>query len=79
MAAFTVGGLIPLAAILLTPRDIAVPVTAVAVTVALAVTGSVSAHFGRAPKLRAMARTVGGGILAMVVTYGIGTLVGGQF
>ncbi|TWI08199.1 VIT1/CCC1 transporter family protein [Aerolutibacter ruishenii] len=78
MLAFIVGGLIPLAAILLTPRDMAVPVTAVAVIIALAVTGSVSAHLGRAPKLRAMARTVGGGILAMAVTYGIGTLVGTQ-
>jgi hypothetical protein len=35
MPAFIVGGVIPLAAILLTPRDIAVPVTAVAVLVAL--------------------------------------------
>jgi len=78
MVAFIVGGLIPLAAILLTPRDIAVLMTAIAVIIALAVTGSVSAHLGRAQKLRAMARTVGGGILAMTVTYGIGALVGGQ-
>ncbi|WP_345798208.1 VIT family protein [Castellaniella sp. MT123] len=76
MLAFTIGGLIPLAAILLTPRGIAVPVTAIAVIVALAITGSVSAHLGRAPKLRAIARTVGGGILAMAVTYGVGILVG---
>lgn len=76
MLAFIVGGVIPLAAILLTPRDLAVAVTAAAVIIALAVTGSVSAHLGRAPKLRAMARTVGGGILAMAVTYGIGALVG---
>jgi VIT1/CCC1 family predicted Fe2+/Mn2+ transporter len=55
-----------------------VTVTAIAVIIALAVAASVSAHFGRAPKLQAMARTVGGGILAMAVTYGIGALVGGQ-
>jgi len=78
MLAFIVGGLIPLAAILLTPRAIAIPVTAVAVVIALAITGSVSAYLGRAPKLRAVARTVGGGILAMAVTYGIGALVGTQ-
>lgn len=63
------------AAILLTPRDIAVPVTAIAVIIALAGTGSVSAYLGRAPKLRATACTVGGRILAMAVTYGIGALV----
>jgi VIT1/CCC1 family predicted Fe2+/Mn2+ transporter len=53
-----------------------VPVTGDAVIIALAVTGSGSAHLGRTPKLRAMARTVGGGIPAMAVTYGIGALVG---
>ena len=78
MIAFVVGGLTPLAAILLSPRTAAVPVTAVAVIVALAVTGSISAHLGRAPKLRAAFRTVGGGIVAMAVTYVIGSLVGGQ-
>ncbi len=78
MLAFLAGGAIPLAAILLSPRDIAVPVTAVAVVVALAATGSVSAHLGGAPKLRAMARTTGGGVLAMAITYGIGVLVGMQ-
>ena len=78
MLAFVAGGAIPLAAILLSAPDIAVAVTAVAVVIALVITGSVSAHLGRAPKLRAVLRTVGGGILAMAVTYGIGTLVGAQ-
>jgi len=78
MLAFIAGGVIPLAAILLSARDIAVSVTAVAVVIALGVTGSVSAHFGRAPKLRAVLRTVGGGILAMGITYSVGSLVGAQ-
>lgn len=78
MIAFIIGGLIPLAAILLSPRTIAVPVTATAVVVALATTGWVSAHLGRAPKLRAALRTMGGGILAMAITYAIGSLVGNQ-
>ena len=77
--AFIAGALIPLATILLSPRAIAVPVTAVAVVVALAITGSVSAHLGRAPKLRAVLRTIGGGIAAMAITYGVGSLIGGQF
>jgi VIT1/CCC1 family predicted Fe2+/Mn2+ transporter len=78
MAAFIVGGLVPLLAILLTPRSVAVPVTGVAVVIALAVTGSVSAHLGGAKKLRAVARTVGGGVAAMVITYSVGLLVGTQ-
>ncbi len=78
MAAFVIGGLIPLATILLSPRTIAVPVTAAATVAALAITGSISAHLGRAPKLRAAVRTTGGGILAMAITYAIGSLVGGQ-
>lgn len=78
LLAFLTGGLIPLAAILAAPRAMAVPITAIAVFLALAITGSVSAHLGRASKLRAVARTTGGGVLAMAITYGIGSLVGAQ-
>jgi VIT1/CCC1 family predicted Fe2+/Mn2+ transporter len=78
MIAFICGGLVPLLTILLTPRAIAVPVTAGAVVAALAITGSLSAHLGHAPKLRAALRTVGGGIAAMAISYGIGTMVGTQ-
>lgn len=76
MTAFLAGGLIPLAAILLSPRAIAIPVTVVAVIVALAITGSIAAELGRAPRLRAVIRITGGGIVAMAITYGIGSLVG---
>ena len=68
--------LIPLLVILLAPRDIAVPAAAVAVTVALAISGAISAHLGQAPKLQSMARMVAGGIIAMAITYGMGFLVG---
>jgi VIT1/CCC1 family predicted Fe2+/Mn2+ transporter len=78
MLAFTAGGLIPFTAILLSPRDAAVPVTAVAVVIALAITGTVSAHLGRAPKLRAALRTTGGGLLAMAITAAVGSLIGTQ-
>jgi len=78
MLAFIVGALIPLLAILLSPRETAVPVTALAVVIALAITGVGSAHLGRAPKLKAGLRTVGGGILTMAVTFGIGSLIGIQ-
>src|SRR5690606_11754836 len=79
MIAFLMGGLIRLLAILLTPRPIAIPVTALAVIAALLITGSVAAHRGRASKLRAAARTVTGGVLAMAITYAIGTFVGTEF
>jgi len=78
MLAFTLGGLIPLAAIILSSRHAAVAVTGVAVVVALAITGTVSAHLGHAPKLRAALRTIGGGVLAMAITAAVGSLFGGQ-
>lgn len=78
MVAFVVGGLVPLLAILLAPRSVAVPVTAVAVVIALAATGSASAQLGGAGKLRAVARIVVGGMGAMAITYAIGVLVGTQ-
>lgn len=78
MLAFIAGGIVPLLAILLSPASIALPLTAIAVIAALAITGSVSAHLGGASKLIAAARTVGGGVLAMTLTYALGALVGTQ-
>jgi VIT1/CCC1 family predicted Fe2+/Mn2+ transporter len=54
-----------------------VPVTFVAVVLALAATGLLSARLGDAVRHRAVWRNVAGGMLAMAVTYGIGQLVGG--
>lgn len=76
--AFVVGGLVPILAILLTPRAVAVPVTVAAVVTALVATGSISAHLGGAVQGRAMTRTVGGGLAAMGITYAIGLMVGTQ-
>lgn len=72
--AFTLGALLPLLAILLPPTPARIPVTIVAVLFALALTGSVSAWLGRSNRVRAVARVVLGGALAMAVTYGIGQL-----
>jgi vacuolar iron transporter family protein len=74
--AFTLGALVPLIAILLLPKEVRVPVTFLSVLVALAATGTVSAALGGARKGRAVLRVVFGGALAMLVTYGIGQLVG---
>jgi VIT1/CCC1 family predicted Fe2+/Mn2+ transporter len=73
---FTLGALLPLLAILLPPPEWRVPVTFVAVLVALAITGAVSAHLGGAPKARPTIRLVVGGALALAVTWVIGTLLG---
>jgi VIT1/CCC1 family predicted Fe2+/Mn2+ transporter len=74
--AFTLGSLLPLAAISLPPTGARVAVTFAAVLLALAVTGAVSARLGGARRGPAVARLVTGGALAMVVTYAIGQLVG---
>ncbi|MCI5825135.1 MAG: VIT family protein [Arcanobacterium sp.] len=77
MVSFILGALIPLLAIVLTPPAISVNFTVAAVSIALAITGSVSAKLGNAPIFRATLRNIVWGNLAMIVTYGIGTLVGG--
>jgi vacuolar iron transporter family protein len=73
---FTIGALLPIIAIVLPPTAWRVPVTVVAVLAALLLTGAVSAGLGGAPKQRAMARNVIGGSLALLITYGIGHVVG---
>jgi VIT1/CCC1 family predicted Fe2+/Mn2+ transporter len=76
MVAFTVGALLPMLMILL-PSAWRVGATAVSVAIALALTGFLSARFAEADVRRAIIRNVVGGVLAMAVTYGIGSLVGG--
>lgn len=75
-ASFTIGALLPLLAILLPPHAWRVPVTFVAVLIALAATGTISATIGGASRLRASIRLVVGGALALVATWLIGTLLG---
>ena len=74
--AFTAGSLLPLAAILLPPAGLRVPLTFLVVVVALAATGYLSARLGGTRPSRAVLRLVLGGTAAMAVTYGIGALVG---
>jgi VIT1/CCC1 family predicted Fe2+/Mn2+ transporter len=74
--AFTVGSIPPLLAIVLSPTSLRIGITVVTVVIALALTGSISARLGQAPRLPAVARNVAGGVIAMGVTYGIGALIG---
>ena len=75
-AAFFCGAIIPLLAIVLPPASIRIPVTFGAVVIALIITGGLSAHAGGASKRKATLRVVGGGMIAMLVTFGIGKLCG---
>ena len=73
---FTVGALLPLIAILLPPESWRVPVTFVAVLIALAATGALGAYLGQSSPVRPTVRMVVGGAVAMAVTYGIGAAFG---
>lgn len=74
--AFTVGAILPLAAILLVPEPAKVAVTFVAVLAALAATGWTGAWIGGSSRLRATFRVVLGGTLALGATFAIGSLLG---
>lgn len=74
--AFTIGGVLPLLAILLPPEGIRIPVTFVAVIIALAALGVTGAALGRSPVLPATLRVTIGGAAALAATFLIGTLLG---
>lgn len=74
--AFLAGAVIPLLAVVLSPDTVRIYVIFVSVVIALIITGVLSALAGGSSKRLATLRVVIGGILAMVVTYGIGRLFG---
>ncbi len=76
LVSFVVGGVVPLLVVLAPWGGTRIVATFAAVIVALTVTGAVSARLGGAPSRRAIARNVVGGSVAMLITYGVGTLVG---
>ncbi|MET8126525.1 VIT family protein [Streptomyces sp. NPDC056653] len=74
--AFTAGALLPLLAIVLPPASLRLVITVLAVLAALALTGWWSARLGDAAVGRAVLRNMGGGAVAMGVTYAAGALLG---
>jgi VIT1/CCC1 family predicted Fe2+/Mn2+ transporter len=73
---FSCGAILPLLAIGLAPRSSRSLVCAGVTVLALAALGALGARLGGAPPLRATARVVTWGILAMAVTAAIGSLIG---
>lgn len=74
--AFTAGALLPLLAIVLPSASLRLVITVLAVLAALALTGWWSARLGDAAVGRAVLRNMGGGAVAMGVTYAAGALLG---
>lgn len=75
-ATFSVAGGVPLIAAVLSPANAVVPVVLIVTIFTLAGLGIVGAKTGGAPVGPSLARVVGWGIFAMLVTAGIGKLFG---
>jgi VIT1/CCC1 family predicted Fe2+/Mn2+ transporter len=74
--AFVSGAILPLAAILLLPQPVRIPLTFAIVVLALAGTGALGARVGGSPLMRATIRVTVGGALALAATFLIGSLLG---
>lgn len=73
---FTTGALLPLAAAVLAPEAWRIPAIAVLTIVALGVTGWLGALLGETKPLRPTLRVIVGGLLALALTFAIGSLFG---
>lgn len=73
---FFAGALIPLFAIILPPPEFRIQIAFVSVIAALGITGTLSGIVSGASISRAVARVVAGGAAAMIITYGIGRVLG---
>ncbi len=75
-AAFTIGAVLPLLTVVVSPAAMLVPLVSAASLAFLALLGAIGAWAGGANILKATARVVFWGALAMALTAGIGALVG---
>lgn len=76
---FALGAVLPLLTIALTPASARVGATFGVSALSLLLTGAISARLGKVPPGRAIARNILGGLFALAVTFGIGTLIGTLF
>ncbi len=74
--AFSAGAVVPLLAVVLSPRGLLAPVVSVAALLFLALLGATGARIGGANVLRATVRVTFWGALAMALTAGIGAIFG---
>ena len=74
--AFLAGATLPMLAITLPPDGWRIPLAFGASLLALAITGWVGARLGNSPPLRPVFRVLAGGTFAMLLTWGIGTVLG---
>ena len=75
-ASFASFAVIPIAALLVSPAALRIPMIAALSLVSLAALGALGGHLGGAPMARASLRVTLGGALAMAVTAAIGRLLG---
>jgi len=73
---FATFALIPIAALLVSPAALRLPMIAALSLASLAALGALGGHLGGAPVIRASLRVTVGGALAMAVTAAIGRLLG---
>jgi VIT1/CCC1 family predicted Fe2+/Mn2+ transporter len=73
---FLAGSVLPMIAILLGPENIRIPLTFAASLLALGLTGAIGAYLGQSPILRPVMRVMGGGALALAISWGIGAALG---
>ena len=73
---FLAGSALPMLAILLGPEAVRIPLTFAASLLALGLTGGIGAYLGQSPILRPVMRVMGGGALALAISWGIGTAPG---
>ena len=75
-ASFATFALIPIAALLVAPATMRIPMIGASSLASLAALGALGGYLGGAPLGRAALRVTLGGALAMAVTFGIGRLLG---
>ena len=74
--AFLAGATLPMLAITLPPDGWRIPLAFGGSLLALAITGWVGARLGNSPPLRPVFRVLAGGTFALLLTWGIGTVLG---
>jgi VIT1/CCC1 family predicted Fe2+/Mn2+ transporter len=75
-AAFAIGAALPLATAAIAPRAYILPAVALLALPFLGGLGAIAAHAGGAPLARGAMRVVFWGVLAMILTAGVGKLFG---